>query len=159
MNHGFEVPFIVSEVEDRAADDEIEVAVRERKITQVARLEVALREPWLKLLRQGLDSLDVSRIRVDSKDIRPATHEVVRVSPGSASGVQYPHFGGEAPTEELVEQIDVDPPELRDQLFLATRGVVQSLGPYRELVQKRITPQSLSWSGPWYRSGAWNGPQ
>ncbi len=159
MNHGFEVPFIVSEVEDRAADDEIEVAVREWKITQVARLEVALREPWLEFVRQGLDSLDVSRIRVDSKYIRPATHEVVRVSPGSASGVQHPHFGGEAPTEELVEQIDVDPPELRDQLFLATRGVVQSRRPYRELVQMRITPQLLSLSVPWYRSGAWNGPQ
>ena len=86
----------------------------------------AQREGWRSRAALKLEEIDRAErlIRPGMRivDLGAAPHQVVNVPPGPAPRVQDPHGGQDPAPEQLVEQVDVDLPEVGPQCLRTAGG-------------------------------------
>ena len=112
VHHPRELLIVFREVQDSAAQHGIGERVRESHALDGLVPEVRLGQTWCELPRYGPDRRDRSRIFIHAKDVEAVLEEVDEVSAAAAPCVDYAHARGDAPTQELIEEVDIDLAEL-----------------------------------------------
>jgi hypothetical protein len=108
VQHGVEVRVVAGEVEDGAADDEVEGAVGvgdglDGFDAKVFRGEMGGEGGGERAgLRDGFGTL------IGAEDLVAFAEEIDEIAAGAASGVEDSHAGHDVAAQELVEEVDVD---------------------------------------------------
>jgi hypothetical protein len=84
-----------------------------RVVRKAARLdglgtEIRGREPWGELAGEGAHRPDRLRIGIDAVDLEPLAQQEDEVPAAATPGVEHGHPRADPPSEELVEEVDVD---------------------------------------------------
>src|SRR5688572_7559910 len=127
LDHAAELCGVIREVQDCAADHRIEHAIVEWKVFQVSDLEVSGRQRRREHRRQLADACDRRLVPIDAVTVESTAQEVHEIAPVAAACVEHTPPRIEAPSEDLIEQVDVDLAEPRAQLRARRRGGIRLL--------------------------------
>jgi hypothetical protein len=108
MQHGVEVSVVSAEVEDGAAEDEVEGGVGIGDGLDGFDAEVFGREMGSKGGCEGSGLGDGVGVLVGREDFVAFAEEIDEVASRTAAGVQDTHAGVDVAAEQLVEEIDID---------------------------------------------------
>ncbi len=137
LQHGVKVFVVAGEVEDCAAEDDVEGRVGEGHALDGFDAEVFCGQGWGERCGESPGLLDGCRVLVDGEDVVAFAEKIDEVATGAAAGIEDSHAGGNVAAEELVEEVDVDGAELllerghaghsmiRDRIFVYVRSVVR----------------------------------
>lgn len=116
VQHPIEVRLVPGEMEHSVAEHRVKARVWKREVRQIRRLEALRRQVRRQCGGEAADLLHRPRVLVHTEDLVPATQEPDQVPASSTARVQQAHARNQPPLQELVEQIDVDVPQLLAQI-------------------------------------------
>ncbi len=112
VQHGVEVCVVAGEVEDGAADDEIEGSVGVGDGLDGFDAEVFRGEMGSEGGGESAGLRDCFGILIGGEDLVAFAEQVDEIAAGAASGVEDSHAGHDVAAKDLVEEVDVDLAEL-----------------------------------------------
>ena len=104
--------FVPCKVENRVADHHIRKPIGKRHLFNQTNLKVFRRQSSLKRSRKPADMFNSRRIRVHRKYFAPLAQKMHQVSPVPASGVEHAHAGRDVSSQDLIEHVNINLPEL-----------------------------------------------
>lgn len=110
--HGAEMLFVASKMKDRIADHHIGQSVREGHLLNQSCLKVIRRQASRKRRRKLTKMLDRLGRFIDRKDLAALAQEMHEISSISAAGIENPHVRGDVSSQDLIEDVNIDLPEL-----------------------------------------------
>ena len=114
--HRHELGVIAREMQDRAADDDVGKAFRERERLEWLDTEIFCRELWGVPCGQAVNLGNGIGVLVRPERLVAGAKEIDQVAAVAATGVEHGIARGDATAERLVEQIDVELTELIRQI-------------------------------------------
>ncbi len=112
LQHGVEVVVVAGEVEDCAAEDDVEGCIGEGHTLDGFDAKVFCGKGGGQRCGESPGLLDGFWILVDAGDVIAFAEKIDEVATGAAAGVEDSHAGGDVAAAKLVEEIDVDGAEL-----------------------------------------------
>jgi hypothetical protein len=112
LQHRVEVVIVAGEVENCAAEDDVERCVGEGQVLDGFDAKVFCGEGWGERCGESSGLLNGCWVLVDGGDITAFAEKVDEVATRAAAGIEDSHAGGNVAADELVEEVDVDGAEL-----------------------------------------------
>jgi len=106
------MPVIPSKVKHRTTHHHIRHSIGKRHLLDRPNLKISLRQSRLKRRRQLAHMPNAFGICIQSKHLTPLTQQIDKISPIPASRIENPHTRPDIPSQNLIEHIDIDLPEL-----------------------------------------------
>jgi len=103
---------IPREVEHGGADDYVGELIGERHAFDGANLKIIRRQSRPQRCRQLAHVIDTFGILIQREYLASFSQQVDQVPPVTASGIEHAHAGRNVSTQNLVEDINIDLPEL-----------------------------------------------
>src|ERR1700679_4214250 len=103
---------IPRKVKHRTAHHHIGHSVGKRHLLDRPNLKISLRQSRLKRRRQLAYMPNAFGICIHSKYLTPLTQQIDKISPIAASRIKHPHTRRDIPSQNLIEHVDIDLPEL-----------------------------------------------
>ena len=104
------------EMEHGAADDAVGQGIRERHRFDRFVAKIFGRKRRGQRCGEAAGCVESVWIGIGGKDFKAVPEQVYEIAAGTAPGIEDTHPGGDAPAEELIEQVDVDVAELSLQI-------------------------------------------
>ena len=116
LDDAAEVIVVVGEVQDRAANDRVHARVVPGHRVESGELDPLRRQRRREPREQCADGRDRRGIVVGGVDVEAGAQEVWEVAARAAPGIEDAAAFVEGPLQELIEDVDVDRPELLEQI-------------------------------------------
>jgi len=110
--HGFKVLVVAREVENGAAEDEVDEGVLEGQCLDGLDAEVRRRKSGREGCGERACGVDRSGILVYAEDLASLAQKVDEIAPEAAARIEDTHSGMDAATEKLIEEVDINGAEL-----------------------------------------------
>ena len=103
---------IASEVQNRGTDHYVCETVGKWHVFNRANLKILRWQVCSKRSRECANVINARRILVQRKDLAAFAQQVDQISSVTASGVEHAHAGGDVSPQNLIEDVNIDLPEL-----------------------------------------------
>ena len=112
---------VAGEVKNGVAEDYVREIIGDVHLLNNRDVEVTCWKVWRELGGEGADMGDGTRVGIDGEDLTACAEEVDEIAAVPAASVEDAHGRGYVSAEDLIEDIDVDLPELLLQLAWSFR--------------------------------------
>src|SRR5450631_2520933 len=103
---------IACEVEHRIADDHVRKPIWKRHLIDLPDLEVLRRQSRVERSRKAAHVVDGLGVGIEREDLAALAKQMDQIASVAASGIEHPQAGGDVSAQDLIENINIDLPEL-----------------------------------------------